>query len=360
MSRHAIEGLSDYERAKAKSWADELFHNAPQTEKFFDPNISLSEIKSRHEQKQEARNEGKSLQLSETSKYFERNNVTTITHNLRPSFNQFFEFAYKNGNRHINNAISPKVMQRYLQFLEQKVYDRKLTPDTFSEYVSRMKILASMSTATKGLPDLNIDRMTDKIKNRVNAYVEKMKNTNNPVVNDKHKVHAYTGDELEKIIDNVKGEKEKISLEIIKETGFRIENATVAPLNTQWKRIGKKEWIREYTPENKIAIVAKGNQRHTVTISPELFEKMKENADKDNIFIVNQNDLRDATKQSCEDSNIKYISVHNIRATVAYRLYNELKEKGYSEKQARQIVSNKLYHGREDITMYYINSANKK
>lgn len=362
MSNHVIKGLSDFERMKAKSYADELFHNAPQTAKFFDPNISLSEIKSRHEQKQEARDRGDSLKVSETMKYFERNNVTTITHDLRPSFNQYFEFAYARGNRGLYSACSHKTMHNYVQFLENRVKERKITPDTFNEYLSRMRILASMVTATEGLPELNIDEMTKRASYRIDNYVKEMKNTDNPVINDKHKVRAYKGDELERIINRLEKDgnyKIATTVRVIEATAFRIENASSIPLNTQWRRIGYRNFEREFTPDNKIAIVSKGNQKHTVTLSPELFDKLEKYADSDGKFIIDQNEVREAVKKACEKEGIKFISIHNLRATVAYRLYRDLKATGHSEQDARQIVSNQLYHGRTDITMYYINSANK-
>lgn len=354
---YAIEGLSDHERIQAKSWADYVFHNAPQTEKFFDKETSICDIKNRQQQKIEARNNGESLQAKETMKYFERSNVTTITHNLRPSFNQYFEFALKTGASDMEQAISPKMMMKYIKHLEQKVYDRKITPDTFKEYASRMRILCAMSTATKDLPDINIDKMTKKATNRIKDYVKKHEGTETEVVNDKHKIHAYKNDEMERIIDNVKNEKVKLALEIIKETGFRIENAETLYLNTQWKRISAKKWEREYTPENKVAIVSKGNQRHTVTLSPELFERLKQYVNKNKVFHIDRSTIQKHAKRSAKEQGIKYISIHNFRATVAYRLFNNLLKEGYSENDAKKAVSKKLYHGRGDITIYYVRSA---
>ncbi|MCR4912847.1 MAG: site-specific integrase [Lactobacillus sp.] len=354
---HAIEGLSDHERIQAKSWADYVFHNAPQTEKFFDANTSIGDIKNRQEQKIEARNNGESLQAKETMKYFERSNVTTITHNLRPSFNQYFEFALKGGATNIESALSTKTMLKYISFLEEKVYSRDITPDTFKEYASRMRILASMVTSTEGLPTLNIDKMTTRATNNIKAYVEKMKDTDKPVINDKHKIHAYTSNEMEKIIDGIKNEKVKLALEIIKETGFRIENAETLFLNTQWKKVGPKQWEREYTDANKVAIVSKGNQRHTVTLSPELFNRLKEYVNKNKVFHIDRSTIQKNAKKSAKEQGIKYISIHNFRATVAYRLFNDLIDEGYSENEARKAVSKKLYHGRGDITIYYVRSA---
>lgn len=365
MSNHVIDGLSDDERNIAKSWATNLLHNAPQTEKFFNPNISLSEIKSRHEQKKEARDRGDSLRASETAKYFERSSVTTINKNLRPFFNQFMEFAYKGGNRDANSAVSPKVIRNFLHFQEDRVYSREITPDTFKEYASRIRILASMATVTKGFQELpieKIEKMTQKSQDKVKAYVEEMKNTDNPVINDKHKIRAYTGDELERIINRLEKDgkgKMAASVRLISETAFRIENATSFQLNTQWKRVGYKKYEREYTMSNKIAIVSKGNQRHTVTLSKELFDLLKQYVDSDGRFILKQDDLRNAVKEACKKEGIEYISIHALRATVAYRMYRDLKATGYSEQDALQIVSNQLYHGRPDITLYYIRSAEK-
>ena len=63
---YAIEGLSEHERIQAKSWADYVFHNAPQTEKFFDKDTSIGDIKNRQQQKIEARNNGEALQAKAT------------------------------------------------------------------------------------------------------------------------------------------------------------------------------------------------------------------------------------------------------------------------------------------------------
>ena len=65
-------------------------------------------------------------------------------------------------------------------------------------------------------------------------------------------------------------------------------------------------------------------------------------------------------KKAAEKAGVKYISVHNFRATQAYRLYNSLKETNlYTEEQIKKMVSKNLFHGRLDITDYYLKSANK-
>ena len=355
---HAVEELTDEERIIAKSWADSLFHQCPLTEKFFDKNVDIADIPTRQEQKIQAMNEGKSLSHAETSKYFEKSNTTTIKHNLRPQFNIYMQLALKNGATSANQALSHKKMLQYVKWREKQVYDKKLTPDSFKEYMSKLRILANMSTVTEGFPNVNVDETTRKATNRVNEWFAKNKDSD-PKLNDKRKVNAYKGDEPERIIEQVKNEKVKVALKVALTHGFRIENASTLYLNTQWKKMGRT-WVREYTPENKVAIVSKGSQRHTVTIKPELFEQLKEYANKRNVFHVSARTVQDVTKKAAEKAGVKYISVHNFRATQAYRLYNSLKETNlYTEEQIKKMVSKNLFHGRTDITDYYLKSANK-
>lgn len=362
MSKHVIEGLSEHDRIVAQSFANELFHSAPQTAKFFDLKTDLSEIKSREEQKREARDAGKSLKPSETAKYFERSTVSTIQDNLKPTIINFMEFAKSRGATNLQSALSAKTILKFFQFQEERVEKREITPDTFKTYVGRIKMMAEMSTATTGLPNLDIDKMCDRAIEKANDYVKKMENTENPVVLQKHAIRAYTGNELERIIEKIDDDKIKAVVSIIKEHGFRIRNIANVYLNTQWKKVNPNDprtWVRERVDADTIAVRGKGNQKHTVTLSKELMQKLKKYADKNNEIHIKQNDIRNAVKRACEANNIKYISVHNLRATYAYNLYKDLKANLYDEQTTRAEVSKKLFHGRTSITMHYVNSAYK-
>lgn len=354
---HAVDELTDFERIHCKSWADSLFHQCPLTAKFFDKNISIDQIPTRQEQKIQAKNNGDSLSHAETSKYFEKSNVTTITHNLRPQFNIYMQLAFKNGATNVNQALSPKKMQAYVKWREQQVYDKKITPDSFKEYMSKLRILANMSTVTENFPDINVDKMTSKASARVKEWFEKNKDSD-PQINDKHKIKAYKADEPERILEQVKNEKVKLALEVILTHGFRIENASRLPLDTAWKKINGK-WER-VPAEGKVAIISKGTQRHTVTIRQDLFERLKEFANSKNVFHVSKRTIQDVTKKAAEKAGVKYISVHNFRATQAYRLYHQLKETSvYTEEEIKKLVSRNLFHGRTDITDYYLKSGDR-
>lgn len=163
--------ISEHHFIQAKSWADYLFHNAPQTAMYFDKNVSLSETIEKRNQLKAVRECGDSLQEKESLNYFKTANIKSILKKLRPSFNQFMVFAYNRGSRDINSAISPKTMLYYIKLLENLVYEGKITPYYFNEQISYMRILCAMSTATEGLPDINIDKMTTRGTQKVKEYV---------------------------------------------------------------------------------------------------------------------------------------------------------------------------------------------
>ena len=85
--------------------------------------------------------------------------------------------------------------------------------------------------------------------------------------------------------------------------------------------------------------------------------RLKQYVNKNKVFHVDRSTIQKHAKRSAKEQGIKYISIHNFRATVAYRLFNNLLAEGYSENDAKKAVSKKLYHGRGDITIYYVRSA---
>lgn len=347
--------MDAYDRTQVNSWVTTLLHNAPQTEKFFDPNISLGEIKNRATQKKEWRDSGKSLSLSETSKKFERSNVQTMKL-FRNEAEHVFQYAFKyHKASDANQVLSVKNLTRYIEFREKQVYEGKITFNSFSEYMSKMRVLCAISTATENYPNVNVDKNIKKAVDRIEKYAEENKGTDKELATEKHSIHAFTNGEEKQIIAGIKNQKAKLACEIIDRYCFRIENVSTIHLNTEWKYNGKK-WVRVPTDEPKIALVSKGTQRHTVTLDKDLFERLKAFANKKNIFHVAKSTIRDNVKKSAKKLGLK-CTVHNLRATAARNLFYVLQKVGYTYEESLQLVSNKLFHGRKDITLYYINSA---
>lgn len=163
--------LSEYDRIKAKSWADYLFRHAPQTAMYFDKSISYPELLYRQRQLKKISDQGLPLQELVALNYFRKANISSIIRDIRPSFNQYMEFSFKRGACSLRATVSPTTMLYYVRFLLNQVYEKEITPETFHKHIYHMRIFASMANATEGLPKLNIDKLTIRETQKVNEYV---------------------------------------------------------------------------------------------------------------------------------------------------------------------------------------------
>lgn len=345
--------LTKNEYIQAKSWADCLLHNAPQTAMYFDKNFTLSEIIEKQNQLKTVSESGLSLQDIESLRFFKNNNIRNIVKYLRPSFNQYMGFAFKIRKcSDVNNAITPKVMHHYIKLLENMVHEGDITPDTFYEQISYMRILCSMATATDGFRDINIDNMTQKAVARVKEYLAKLENG---IIDKNHSLKIYSDEEIAKIIDGVKDEKAKIALEVMNKTGLRTANIETMCLNTKWYR---EHHITRIVPtnENTVALLSMSTYKHTVTLPPELFAKLKKYADENNIFRINGDFIRKLAKESAKEQGFDDFYMPSIIATFANRLYHKLINEGYGDAVAKEMVAKKLHHRDTRLIDYYIAS----
>lgn len=349
--------LSRSEYIKAKSWADYLFHHAPQTAMYFDNNTLPSEILNRKRDLDSLScvlDMFDSVQEIESIKYFKQAKMKEITKELRPSFNQYMGFALKIRKNHdIKSALSFKPIFHYMKFLEDMVYEGEITPNTFYEYITHLRILCDMASCTEGLPNTNIDKASQKAIIRIKDYMKKM---DNEVNNDDYSIKSYTGDELVKIIDGVKDEKVKTVLEVMMETGLRLANMETIYLNTKWTR---ENGATKIVPnnDNTIALLSMSTYKQTICLPLELFNKLKKFADDKNVFRIDRNIIEKSVKESATEQGMPYFSIHSFIATFAYRLYNQLISQGYGDKEAKEFVAKKLRHKSTELVEYYIKSA---
>ena len=123
------------------------------------------------------------------------------------------------------------------------------------------------------------------------------------------------------------------------ETGLRVSEALEVAKNFQ----------DYYNPQGYLeGIVGKGGQEYPIKeISQELAYKL--------------NNLQETPSPSYSSyyNDLKELETkpHDLRVTFAKNYYEELKEKGYSHKEALKWVSKELNHHREAITLYYLARA---
>jgi len=121
------------------------------------------------------------------------------------------------------------------------------------------------------------------------------------------------------------------------ETGLRVSKALEVAKNFQ----------DYYNPQGYLeGIVGKGGQEYPIKeISQELAYKLS--------------NLQETPSYSSYYNDLKQLEAkpHDLRVTFAKNYYEELKEKGYSHKEALKEVSEELNHHREAITLYYLARA---
>ena len=121
------------------------------------------------------------------------------------------------------------------------------------------------------------------------------------------------------------------------ETGLRVSEALEVARN----------FNDYYNPEGYLeGIIGKGGQEYDIKeISQELAYKLS-NIQETPSYSTYYNDLKELDHKP-----------HNLRITYAQETYNQLKEQGYSHKEALKLTSKELNHHREAITLYYLERA---
>ncbi len=132
-------------------------------------------------------------------------------------------------------------------------------------------------------------------------------------------------------------ESSSVIAELQLETGLRVSEALEVARNFQ----------DYYNPQGYLeGIVGKGGQEYDIKpISEELAYKLQ-NLNETPSYSTYYNDLKELDHKP-----------HDLRITYAQETYNQLKEQGYSYKEALKLTSQELNHHRESITLYYLARA---
>jgi len=135
---------------------------------------------------------------------------------------------------------------------------------------------------------------------------------------------------------------------------IRESSATIAELQLQTGlRVNEalevaKNFNDYYNPQNGTleGIIGKGGQEYDIKpINPELAYKLQ--------------NISQIPSYSTYYADIKELDhkPHDLRISYAINHYNELKEQGYSHREALKLTSQELNHHREAITLYYLSRA---
>ncbi len=240
------------------------------------------------------------------------------------------DFANYLSNKGINEGkLNNYFKEEYISdFLNERLSE--LSPKSALDYVTGLNSMLTGLEQTK----VNIDK---NVHNILREYTSDYRAEFNSVKDNYETERAiqdtnYFLDNLEQI-----RETSAIIAELQLETGLRVNEALEVA----------KNFNDYYNPEGYLeGIIGKGGQEYDIKpISEELAYKL--------------NNLEQVPSYSSYYNDLKELGhkPHDLRVTFAKSHYEELKQNGYSHKEALQITSKELNHHREAITLYYLERA---
>jgi len=239
----------------------------------------------------------------------------------------FAKFAQERG---LEGKLNTHFTQQHInEFMNERLSE--LSPKSALDYVTGLNSMLHGLEQTK----VNIDKS---VHNVLQEYTADYRSEFNAVKNDYETGRAV--EDTQGFLNNLSEIRESSSIvaELQLETGLRASEALEVARNFQ----------EYYNPgENTLSgIIGKGGQEYDIKpISPELAYKLQ-----------NLNEIPSYSTYY-RDINALEHKTHDLRISYAVNHYQELKEQGYSHKEALKLTSQELNHHRESITLYYLNRA---
>ena len=242
------------------------------------------------------------------------------------------DFAnYLSNNKGIQEGKLNTLMtqENITEFMNERLSE--LSPKSALDYVSGFNSMLHGLEQTRVSVDKNVH-------NTLREYTQDYRAEFNQIKNDYETGRAIT--DTGSFLTNLEQIRESSSVvaELQLETGLRVSEALEVARNFQ----------DHYNPANSSleGITGKGGQEYPIKeISPELAYKLQ-NLNETPSYSTYYNDLKELDHKP-----------HDLRVTFAKSYYEELKQNGYSHKEALKEVSRELNHHRESITLYYLARA---
>jgi len=232
----------------------------------------------------------------------------------------------------LNEYLSNQAIVR--NFAETHILNENYAPSTVQEYASLF------AKTLENLAENNVSIHKEVIEYAKELYNEAKQNFNA----DSYDTGRYVS-ELNNKLDALyeKNFASAVIAEVQASLGFRISEAHELVKNFQ----------DYYNPQTNTVehIIGKGNHEYQPKeISYDLVQKI-EALHQNHAHIPSQNAYREDLK------DIGIPKSHDLRITYAKNLYDHLKDRGYTEREALKEVSKELNHHRIEVTRYYLARA---
>jgi len=240
------------------------------------------------------------------------------------------DFAKFAKNRGLEDKLNTLMDARNVsEFLDERL--SQLSPKSSLDYATGFNSLLNGLEQTK----VNIDKS---VHNVLKEFTTDYRNEFNATKGEFEAERAINNTEA--FLNNLEQIRESSSViaQLQLETGLRVQEALEV----------SKNFKNYYNPiENTLEnVVGKGGQQYNIKpISEELAYKLS-NLQETTFYSTYYNDLKELDTKT-----------HDLRITFAKNHYQQLKENGFSHKEALKATSIELNHHREAITLYYLSRA---
>lgn len=283
----------------------------------------------------------------------EAEKIPTKKHTVKKSKNpdkwNHLIFSFKTYDTYKNRAIVfAKYCKKEFGIKQLNEITPKMTKDFFKKRKNEGKTAYTLNGDRAALVKLeNCIKKRKWISNESN-FVLSSEELGIPIRKKENRLRGeiYINSELDLIKQEV-SEATKKYIKFISGTGARIKEAST---------IKKKDIDFE---KNQITLKGKGGYSRKIPISNDFKQWLKEiieDKSTNDKVLPERTDraIQKQVRKACKNLEIKPLGLHRMRATYAYNLYKELLEKGYNDKEARKIVSERLGHHRLSVVSNYL------
>ncbi|MFL1707531.1 hypothetical protein ACHJH3_11140 [Campylobacter sp. MOP7] len=256
-------------------------------------------------------------------------NISTQAHSIKSIQNartvatQYVQYLQENYGKKIYSRINSDTVREFLKFKATQV-----SGGTLNTYISTM---AKISDGFNGLGIENIDRA------RITDLRSELKNEGINLKKNRHD-RSYSAKEIQNMREYMQVTPYLLSFDLQIEAGLRADDA-----------INSDKWV--INNDNTITVEgSKNGLNYTTRVLPSSIINRATEAKKSG-FKANYSDYRTQLKQAGAHKGS-----HGLRYSFAQNRYEELKQEGYTNLEARAQVSIEMGHSRDEITLHYLKS----
>lgn len=250
-------------------------------------------------------------------------------------FKQYLKFERDEGRPMNLRGFTAEKADAFLQYK----WDEGRSPSTILGYCKAFaKLEGMLETVNKDWGEHHTDKVDEMLKN----WRTEANDAQRPL--DERESRAYT--DAAAVVDAIEDPRAHLAASLQLETGLRVHDVTYIRLN----------------PDNTLEVNSKAGYRvANFPIPANLAAELREfgaanmQADGSTKFnLISYDNYRNELKAAAEQCGERYSGTHQLRHSFAQNLYAELREKGYTELQARQELAERLFHGRISVTYNYV------